>query len=723
MSREQIMAELQRRGVPQVAQPVTQTAQQPSRDAIIAELQKRQAALQPTQQAQPVQQPQIPVEALPLGLQDIMLQTGEAVPSETIVGEAIKAGAPISPEIAAGIFGGIKGQKIGRTIAGAPGGLVGGVIGAIGGSVLGKQTQSELGLTKPETLGRSALEAGKEEAIGRAITSATGIAGKILSPFIKPITRKGRQFLESIDLIVPAQKAEDLFIKSSTFNPNNPSPRNIIDAQENILNERLLTTFEETGGRTDALRAKKLSDAVADSRRVSDANSAFMRNRDVINDRLRRVLKPTTSAERVDKVLGDTIKNSFNAKLKSYNPRFKELESKILPLRRKVKYKTGDVLEKIRGTKAAFEEKLSQKEVESIFALFEKRLQTKIPASKILDESGNLIRPEAKLIPKEIITSKELKSLDNEIESLLPKFSDSKNVQSKIAGLYAGNIKPILRDMKIRNAAENPTDNMLKLQALEADFGKLAEEKGRLVNSKVGELIGLAEGKQIRKSIAPKRMANIIFESPDTWQQTKAILQDVNPRLIPIVGDSYKAKIIQDVFDKGEINFSRVSNILRDQSDVIRDIGGNVYLRNLQDAQQIAAALEKSRAIGTARINLNLEDKIAQNAGRFLVHPLAGRIGFFGGIIARGKKAIGLGAANDADIFKAMQGVNGQRILENMSNTFLDDPNAYNTYVQFVREIKKINDNANPVPREEFEAEMGAMIGDVLDSFSRETQQ
>ena len=698
--------------------------EQPQREGRIRFLDEPVAApvaAPPQQLQQTPEAPKIPLEALPLGLQGFFQQTGEAVPSETIVGEAIKAGAPISPEIAAGIFGGMKGQKIGRTIAGGPGGLVGGVIGGIGGSVLGKQAQSELGLTKPETLGRSTVEAGKEEAIGRAVTSAAGITGKLLSPFVKPITRKGRQFLESLDLISPA-KPEDLFIKSSTFNPNNPSPRNIIDAQENILNERLLTTFEETGGRTDALRAKKLSDAVADARRVSDANSAFMRNRDVINDRLQRVLKPTTSAERIDKVLGDTIKNSFNAKLKSYNPRFTELESKILPLRSKVKYKTGDVLEKIRGTKAAFEEKLSQKEVESIFALFEKRLQTKIPASKILDESGNLVRPSAKLIPKDIITSKELKSLDNEIESLLPKFSESKNVQSKIAGLYAGNIKPILRDMKIRNAAENPTNNMLKLQALEADFGKLAEEKGRLVNSKVGELIGLAEGKQIRKSIAPKRMANIIFESPDTWQQTKAILQDVNPRLIPIVGDSYKAKIIQDVFDKGEINFSRVSNILRDQSDVIRDIGGDVYLRNLQDAQQIAAALEKSRAIGTARINLNLEDKIAQNAGRFLLHPLAGRIGFFGGIIARGKKAIGLGAANDADIFKAMQGENGQRILENMSNTFLDDPTAYNTYVQFVREIRKINDNVNPVPREDFEAEMGAMVGDLLDSFSKETQ-
>lgn len=649
----------------------------------------------------------IPLEALPMGLQQPFIQTGEAAPVETIVGEALQAAAPIAPEIIGGVTGGLKGAKLGRAVAGAPGGLLGGIIGGIGGSTVGKQIQSEAGLTEPQTIGGSALEAGKEEAIGRAITSGLGVAGKVLSPFIKPLTRKGREFLESLDLVKPGQKTEDLFIKSSTFNPNDPSPRNIIDAQENLLNERLLTTFEESGGRVDALRAKKLSDAVAASRRTSDANSAFMKNRDIINKRLKEALKPGTPTDRIDKVLGDTIKNSFNAKLKSYNPRFKELESQILPLRKRVAYNTGDALSKIENTRDAFVAKLPERDVEKIFEVIRKKL-TPSAISGLTGQSR--------------ISAQQLKSLDNEIEALLPQFSENKNVQSQISGLYAGNIKPILQDIKKQNIANSPTNNMIKLQGLEADFAKLAEEKGRIVNSKVGELIGLAEGKQLKKSIKPKRMADIIFESPDTWEQTKAILQDVNPELIPVVGDSYKARIIQDIFDKGEINFSRVSNLLRDQSDVIRDVGGEAYLKSIQDAQQIAAALEKSRSIGTARINLNLEDKIAQNAGRFLVSPIAGRFATFGAIIAKGKRAIGLGSASDADIFKAMQGARGQKALENMSNTFLDDPKAYNTYVQFVREIKKVNDNVNPIPRESFEAEMGAMIGDLVDNFNRGEQ-
>jgi hypothetical protein len=49
-----------------------------------------------------------------------------------------------------------------------------------------------------------------------------------------------------------------------------------------------------------------------------------------------------------------------------------------------------------------------------------------------------------------------------------------------------------------------------------------------------------------------------------------------------------------------------------------------------------------------------------------------------------------------------------------MSKTFLDDPTAYNQYVQLVREIKKVNDSVEAVPREDFEAEMGAMIADIL---------
>ena len=81
-----------------------------------------------------------------------------------------------------------------------------------------------------------------------------------------------------------------------------------------------------------------------------------------------------------------------------------------------------------------------------------------------------------------------------------------------------------------------------------------------------------------------------------------------------------------------------------------------------------------------------------------------------------GKQAIGLGKVTDADIMKAMSGKEGEKAINNMTRTFLDDPQAYNNYVQFVREVQKVNDNIEPVDQETFENKMGAMISDFIDS-------
>jgi hypothetical protein len=717
MTREQILSELQRRGVQ--APMVTPNV---NKQAIMQELQRRGAsipspvpapvvkapvkqkappatlaeriasALVKSQQAR--QESPVPIEALPMGLQDISLQAGEAVPTESIIQQAVEAGAPIAPEMAGGIAGGIKGQKLGRAVAGPFGGVVGGALGGIAGSALGKQTAAGLGLAPEQTVAGSLGEATKEEAIGRAITSGLGVAGKVAAPVIRPITKKVQNLLTKSGLAEPSIKTEDLFINSSTFDPNIKNPRNIIEAQENLFNERLLTTFEETGGKVDALRAQKLNDAVVESRRVSNAESAFLKNREIINNRLQKSLLPETSSTRLDSVLGDSIKNSFNTKLKSFSPRFKELQQQIVPLRKKVSYNVGDTVDKIKGVEDFVRDSLSGKEADILLETVSDRLS------------------------KNTITAADLRVLDNDIESLLPKFSESKDVQSKIAGVYSGHIKPILQEMKADNIRVNPTDDMMKLQALETDFARLAEEKGRLVNSKVANAIGLAEGKQIKKAISPKRMANVIFESPETWEQAKVILNDVNPELIPALGNTYKAKVVQDIFKEGDISTSKISNLLRDQSDIIKEVGGENYLKNLQDAQQIASALERTKMIGTGRVNLNVEDKIAENAKRFLIHPLAGRIGFFGGIMAKGKKVLGMGRVGDQDIFKAMQGKRGQEIVDNMTQTFMDNPDAYNLYVQFVREVKRINDNADPIGRDEFDAEMGSTIGELINNLN-----
>jgi hypothetical protein len=321
----------------------------------------------------------------------------------------------MAPEIAGGVAGALKGAQMGRA-AGVPGMVIGGAVGGIGGAALGKQAQSRLGLQEEETPLESVGEATKEEAIARAITSGLGVAGKVAAPFVKPLTKAGREFLESLDIIAPDAKTEDLFISSSTFDPNATSTRNIIDAQDNILNERLLTTFEETGGRADALRAKKLSDAVLEARRVSDAESAFMRTRDRINDRLVGAIKPNTAIGKIDQVQGEAIKNSFNAKLKSFGPQFKELDKELIPLRRKIRVPLGNAPQAIQNLRPELKQDLPSKTVDNLLDTIAKKLGTKGDVSMVT------------LTRDRTVTPAQLRALDQEIDNILPNFSENKNV-------------------------------------------------------------------------------------------------------------------------------------------------------------------------------------------------------------------------------------------------------------------------------------------------------
>lgn len=654
--------------------------------------------------AQPIQQntPKIPVGALPMGLQDIMLQTGEAVEDSTAMNQAMQSIAQQSPEIAGGITGGLAGEKLGRPLGGA-GRLAGGIIGGVLGSTSGKEAQQAIGLQAQESTAANLGEATKEEAAARAITSTMGITGKLLAPIVKPITREARAFAESLGLMKPqdGKNIEDLFISSSTFNPQTKDARNIIDAQDNILNERMLTVFEETGGKVDAKRALSLAETATKARQVSDAESAFMVNRDDINRRLQKALSGNLATDKVQQVQANAVRDSFNQYFKGFNSKFDAIKSELTPLRSKIKIPTGDAVARVEAKQQEVINSLGEKEGRQLIDLITNSLRTGV------DELG-LKKP---------FTLQDLKNLDNKVKNLIPKFSDSKEVQSQAAGVYAGEIKPILSNLKTEALKNNPNDKeLLKALRLEEQFAKLAEAKGALVNSKMGKALGLTEQRQIAKATKPDRVADVIFESPETWEQTKGILQDVNPKLIPLLADNYKAKVVSSVFKEGAPQSTQIANLLSKQGEVIKDIAGERYLTALQDAQMITKALETTKGIAGAKLTLQPEDQIMLNVRRFLVHPLAGRVGLMAGLLSIGKQGIGLGKVTDADILKAMTGKEGEKAINNMTRTFLDNPKAYNNYVQFIREVQKVNDSVEPIDKETFEAQMGAMLSDFLDS-------
>ena len=82
--------------------------------------------------------------------------------------------------------------------------------------------------------------------------------------------------------------------------------------------------------------------------------------------------------------------------------------------------------------------------------------------------------------------------------------------------------------------------------------------------------------------------------------------------------------------------------------------------------------------------------------------------------MTRAKNLIGLSGVNEEQIFKAMQGRSGQRLIEDSMETFLSDPKSYNLYTQFVRELQKVGSDAESVSEEDFAAAMGALVGDIV---------
>ena len=647
--------------------------------------------------------PKIPIQALPLGLQQYAQQSPQEFEYADTkpVEKALIEGLKMSPEMAGGVYGGITGARFG---------IPGSIIGGIAGSAMGKEAQQKLGFEPDIPLESTIIEAAGEEAMGRAITAPfllgkrfiyDPVKNKIADKFSatqEAIPENAKKLFRKLNIIDEFNKPTnlgknpDLFINSRTFDPKDPTPKNIIDAQKNLFNERLLTVFEETGGAVDAKRAQELSDIIAKTKGVSEAESKFLTNRRTINTILQKKLSATSDQSILDRNLGQALQSSFNNKLKSFNPKFTELNKQIVPLRPVVKYNTFNAYQKLQDAKPFIEASLDTKDTKKLYDIIDKYF---LKYEKPVLNLTNLVRK-----PIKTLTAKDLKKLENDLDP--GTFSDSKDVQQKIAGVTSGNILNVLNDMKIQNIRENPTANMTTLNALDSEFARLAAEKGDLVSSKIGRSLGLREGRQKMKALSPKQIANFVFESPDSIINTRKVLQEVNPDLIPVLDDAYKSRIVKDVFINGKIDENKLNTLLKNNTDTIEEIAGGKYLENLKDAQMIASGLEASETIGQALKEAPIEALPATGL-KAAVHPLYNKVKLFGGLLALGKEALGMGKMTDDGLFKAMQGEKAMRYIDNMSNTTLGDPQAYNNYVQFFREAAKIyNIDSEPVSENEF---------------------
>lgn len=730
-----------------IAPPVTSgqqpiAAQQPiNREQELEQIFGLQAPVQPVEVAPPQVPPQASIQALPLALQDLALQVGGVEPLVKMLGQPTPPEAVV-PEIAGGVGGGLLGAKLGAPF-GPVGGIIGGIAGGIIGSTVGKTVQQQLDITQPKaSVGENIAQSSLEEAVGRMILTGLGVAGRIVAPILDPLISGGKRLLaDKFGVSFSTAPVEELFITSKSIDPTDVSGGDIITAQENLLGKRLLTTFEETGGEAGDIFARDLADKINESRRVISTDSAYLTNRKLINDRIGISIRPGKSIEAIDNEFKRAINNTFTSALKSFGGRFDIIKKELIPLRTKVKVPVPpEIMDNIRSKIPAMRESgNADKNINKLIKVIEKILfkpvkkldPEQVKKLSILRES--LGQPPLAEVPikrelKSFLTFKELKQLDNNITAALPKFSDSKTVQDRLAGAYSGEIKPILADLKSSALLADPSNKQLKrIIELEVQFGELAELKGSLVNSKVGKALGLTEKRQVAKAVKPQRIANVVFENLETWQQTKNILNQVNPALVGPLEDAFRTRILREAFDpkKKEFTFERLSKLREKYGDeLILDAAGANYLKAVKDSQLITSALAKTDQLVQSQAALSPQDKIIQNTIRFFLHPIAGTVAVFQGIMSKMRVGLGLGVVNDKHIFNMMQGERGQRLIENSMTTFMSDPKAYNNYVQIVRELSKTNPDLEieSVDQETFGAEMGAYIGDLVNIFGQGEQ-
>lgn len=668
----------------------------------------------------------MPSSALPLGVQmqpDVLSgQIQQPFGEDIKVVEDEEFLKDLGPaDVVGGITGSIRGAKMGRG-AGPVGIVAGSAVGGILGATLGKEVDEELGFRPERTVLENLGQSVKEEAVGRLLTPVVGgvvSLGKI--PF-RYVPDSLRDYGKKIGLLKDTPVEEKILKAEDTGVTGLSRPeRTISEAQEETLGERPLTIFEETGGRAGRDLQAELRNKIDLGAGLIKDQSTYLAARDNIQKKLQQRLKGSQSVATTDTAMEEAVKESFVATRKALSSKLNEIDKQIVKLRPKVNIDASGLSSRLinKDVRETLKQKLGNEQGSKFFKLIKDDLKkyTKAQESVILDVSG---KPFTKA-PKGQATAADLQSLREDINSKIEQFSPTANVQGKKAGVISDAIfKPL--DDYISNAllsSKNP--NATKLAELINQKNALAQTKGLIDDTKVGRLLGTTEIAQKTKAKTEKQIENLIFSSPETWKQTKQALQYSNPTLIAELQEGFKNKIFRETFDpkKGELVSTKLINTLNKYSpELIKDVAGESYLKFLEDATLITYGQNFSDDLVRQAIQLKDEQKIMPNAIRRLVHPLAGRVGLMNAFSSKVKRALGLGELSDKYIYEMMKGEKGRRVIDAAINSPLNDPNAYNIYLNFTREAAKVGAALDPVSKEQFMNSTGALVGDILNTIN-----
>ena len=626
------------------------------------------------------------------------------------VGEAV---IDTPADIPGGMAGAATGAKLGSTF-GPIGTVIGGTLGGIAGATGCKQIDGARGLRPDESLlgslGKSTLEEGVG-VVGGAATAGVLRAGQAVArpvleaaePIIAPVRDRLSNFL--LDMGVPVRKGsvKNGIVDSTARDPLDIVPRDIVDAQENLLGERLLTVFEETGGQFGAGDQKRLLETVAKMKGQGREISQTLKTRQAINQRLQRRLGDTQNLtvkqlNTENNELGSLIKNSFLGVRENFDKQSRQVAGQINRLAPKVQVDIAN----IKNTLPSIEQSLQNQgfasgDINAVMQVLNKWLPKDTVRTRTLPADG--ISPPRKIeevVPaSNSVSASRLKQLENEFTDVgVEGFQISKSVQQQLPAWYSKNVKPIIRgaitESANRTPVGSPARRLAELRTVQADL--LNKRQKEVQNPRLFRQIGDQEFVQDFKQFPTDKVVDNVFKNPDNWNAFQTALQDVNPGLVELMRERFKADFLRSVKDPktGEVPFNKlVQRADKFGDEQIRRIAGDDYLQAVKDSEQIALALDRSKKV------LDIEPQLPTDAAQQLprlLRPLGKPLAMFNLFTTGLGKSFNVDTVSDAALFKKMQGPQGARRMQALLETPLESPQAFLLYSNIMREIAKSED-------------------------------
>lgn len=604
--------------------------------------------------------------------------------SRTGIDKAQQVVRDVAPEAIGSTAGGMAGAAAGGMIgavAGPPGVAIGALIGGVSGAVAGGAAGRQLGQVG-ELGAESAAQSLKESALGEA---EGRVIARVVSPAAGALLRGADRTAQALGLKRKASDALDALLLSGPLGQEIPFDR-VIDAQENILGRRMLTVFEESGGRVGAQKTRMVANVLDEQRRRNNTINILQKRNDDIRGRITERLGPQADPA-VRAQNAELTRSLMSTEAEKFGEALSGLGAELRNLRR--------------GVKVPLQVEAVNAQLETIAANMAQDVGT-LQASRLLRRVEDILVDQGNV--RSAVGLDELKDLDEQIKGVIGEFSD-RGTQSRLTGSYAEHVKPFLQNIKLGAAKSNK--KLANVLEKEAVFAEITARKRALDD--LGELVKDGfKGLKTAEDVA-------LF---------KTAMMDVEPLAVEAMQEAVKADVFQSILNESGVSTAKVSTLLASEAKVakVTEALGPEYAKALEDAVIVNQAMKQLKGFeNQSLVKITEQERLGKQAARTALGSIFSRINLIAGVSDEVTRKLLFKGVRDEQLLKALTGPAGERAVS--SNVPLQDPIAYTAYVQLVRSIETGRERLNELSYEEYLDAVDQFQGRVQDAINSGDQQ